>query len=60
MRTEDETAGVAHEWELDAASEEYALACKLVLGEKPVPNPYAARGFNSIQQKDSYKAGDLF
>ena len=60
VRTEDETAGVAHEWEHGEFTEEYALACMLVLGEKPVPNPYAARGFNSIQQKDSYKAGDLF
>jgi hypothetical protein len=60
--TTDESAGVAHTWtsSADLGLPGIALACKLILGEEPVPNPYAAMGFNSIRQQDRYKAGDYF
>jgi M6 family metalloprotease-like protein len=60
VKTSEVTSGVAHQWETIVWEEGVALACKLVLGEEAVPNPYAARNINTIQQNDSYKAGDLF
>ena len=60
--TDDESAGKAHTWtpSADMGMPGFALGCKLVLGEKAVPNPYSAMGINSIRQEDSYKAGDYF
>jgi len=58
--TEEETAGVAHNWSQREYMMDSALACKLVLGEETLPNPYKVMGVNSIQQESGYQPGDTF